>query len=270
MEDTPKKGDVIAVWFSCGAASAIAAKKTIELYGDICDIRIINNYVKEEHSDNLRFLKDVEAWLGIEIEIALNPKYPSCSIVDVWDDKKYIGGIAGAPCTSELKKRARQLWELENHSDWLVLGFTSEETKRSDNFKKRERSNLLPVLIDEGISKEDCFHILNEASIEPPEIYKLGYPNANCIGCCKATSPTYWNHVRKVHPEVFEERAEQSRRIGARLVRVKGERIFLDELDPKAMGNPMKTLADIDFDCGSFCEEIQPSRPNNEDQKWLF
>ena len=43
-----KKGDHITVWFSCGAASAVAAKKTIELYGDIATIRVVNNPVAEE------------------------------------------------------------------------------------------------------------------------------------------------------------------------------------------------------------------------------
>jgi hypothetical protein len=76
-------------------------------------------------------------------------------------------------------------------------------------------------------------------------------PNANCKGCIKATSPTYWNHVRKVYPDDFKERAEQSRAIGAKLVRVKGKRIFLDELDPNATGRPMK---DLNFECGIFCK----------------
>ena len=248
---TPEKGDEITVWFSCGAASAVAAKKTVEKYGEECKIRIVNNPIKEEDEDNQRFLKDVEKWLGVEIETATNPKYPSNSIVEVWNDKRYIGGIAGAPCTVELKKRARQLWEQNNKSDWLVLGFTYEEQGRAERFKKTERENLLPVLIDLVIRKADCFRILYEAGIEPPRTYEMGYPNANCIGCCKATSPTYWNHVRKVHPAIFEERAKQSREIGARLVRVENERIFLDELATDALGDSMKTL---DFECGIFCE----------------
>ena len=94
--------------------------------------------------------------------------------------------------------------------------------------------------------------ILQEAGIKLPEIYSLGYPNANCIGCVKATSPTYWNHVRKMHPDVFKQRAEQSKKYGVRLVRVKNERMFLDDLDPKATGRPMKTMQ---FECGIFCEE---------------
>ncbi len=247
-----KKGETIAVWFSCGAASAVAAKKTIEKYGNIATIRVVNNPVKEEHTDNMRFLRDVEHWLGVTVEFATNDKYPSCACTDVWEKRRFMSGPEGAPCTIELKKMARRQWEENNHADWHVLGFTLDEKKRSDNFIKGERSNLIPVLIDEGITKVQCFQIVKDAGIELPEIYKLGYPNANCIGCVKATSPTYWNHVRKMHPAVFDERAKQSRDIGARLVRVRGERIFLDELDPKAKGRPLKNM---DFECGIFCEE---------------
>lgn len=252
MECTVKDNDKIAVWFSCGAASAVAAKKTIEKYSDRCCIRIVNNPVKEEHEDNVRFLKDVEAWLDYPIEFALNENYKNASCIEVWDDRRFMSGPQGAPCTIELKKMARRQWEERNPVDWHVLGFTYDEKKRSDRFMLTERSNLIPVLIDEGLTKEDCFRILQQAGIELPEIYKLGYPNANCIGCVKATSPTYWNHVRKIHPEVFDERAKQSRDIGARLVRVKGERIFLDELHPDAIGRPMKGM---NFECGIFCEE---------------
>lgn len=247
-----KEGHMIAVWFSCGAASAVAAKKTFEKYGNIADIRIINNPVVEEDEDNRRFLLDVQKWIGIKIEFATNGKYPTCSAVDVWEKRKFMSGPQGAPCTLELKKKARQQWEKHNNADWHVLGFTADEKKRSDKFMITERNNLLPVLIEEGITKAMCFDIIKQAGIELPRIYKLGYPNANCIGCVKATSPTYWNHVRSKHPEVFSHRARQSRKVGAKLVQYKGQRIFLDELDPEAVGRPMKNMS---FECGIFCEE---------------
>ncbi len=244
---------MIAVWFSCGAASAVAAKKTIERYGHLHEIRVINSPVIEEDSDNQRFKMDVQAWLGVPVETATNSKWPKCSAVEVWDKGGFMSNIHGADCTRQLKKGARYQWEKENNPAWHVLGFTADEKNRFDRFVKSERENVLPVLIDAGITKAQCFDIVRKAGIELPRIYKLGYPNANCIGCVKATSPTYWNHVRKQHPEVFEARAKQSREIGARLVRVKNERIFLDELSPDAKGRAMKNL---DFECGIFCEEI--------------
>lgn len=242
--------ETIAVWFSCGAASAIAAMQTKIQYGHDCAIRILNNPVIEEDTDNRRFLKDVEDWIGIEIETVTNHKYPSCSAVDVWERRGYMSGVHGAPCTIELKKQARVQFEMDNDIDWHVLGFTAEEEKRFCNFQSKERINTLPVLIEAGLTKADCYRILLEAGIAPPISYEKGYPNANCKGCVKATSPTYWNHVRRVDPDVFEDRAIQSRRLGVRLVRYKGERIFLDELPERAKGRPMKNL---DFECGIFC-----------------
>jgi len=244
----------IAVWFSCGAASAVAAKLTLDIYGENNKVSVVNNPVAEEDEDNRRFLLDVQDWLGVEIQSAINPKYPDHKCVDVWDDRKFMSGPTGAPCTIELKKKARQEWEIDNKPDYTVLGFTSEEKKRADRFRITERDTLLTPLINCNFNKQSCFELLESVGIALPRVYLQGYPNANCIGCVKATSPTYWNHVRKQHPDVFDERSRQSREIGARLVRVNGERIFLDELDPKHKGRPMKSY---DFECGIFCEEMK-------------
>ena len=247
-----RNDDVIAVWFSCGAASAVAAKMTLDKYASIARVRILNNPVVEEDADNRRFLLDVQAWLGVEIETVAARRYPLQSARDVWEQRSFMSGPKGAPCTIELKKRARQDWEAENRADWHVLGFTADEKTRHDRFVLTERSNVLPVLIDQGVTKNDCYTILQDAGLTLPRVYHMGYPNANCIGCVKATSPTYWNHVRQQHPDVFQDRAEQSRRLGARLVRVDNRRVFLDELDPAAKGRSMKSM---DIDCGIFCEE---------------
>lgn len=244
--------ETIAVWFSCGAASAVAAKKTVEQYGNKFLIRVLNNPILEEDEDNGRFLKDVQEWIGIKVETVSSKKFPSNSAVDVWKKRQFMSGPLGAPCTLELKKYARQEWEKENHVDWHVLGFTADEKRRHDRFVLTERSNVLPVLIENKITKSDCYSILQAEGILLPRIYSMGYPNANCIGCVKATSPTYWSHVKKNHPDVFEQRAKQSREIGARLVRYKGKRMYLDELPKGAIGRPMKNM---DFECGIFCEE---------------
>jgi hypothetical protein len=277
----------IAVWFSCGAASAIAAKLTLQKYGKTHAVRVVNNPVVEEDADNRRFLRDVQRWLGVRIETAINPEYSFPSAEDVWDRRQFMSGNHGAPCTIELKKKARQIWEKDNLTDWHVLGFTVEEKDRFDRFKLTERDNVLPVLINAGLSKQDCVDLLVDAGIAPPRLYLDGYPNANCIGCVKATSPTYWNLVREKHPDVFARRAAQSREIGAKLARchpqylhwceqrdgewydtrtgeclhittasgqrkLESPRVFLDELPAEAVGRPLKTMQ---IDCGIFCEE---------------
>jgi hypothetical protein len=239
----------IAVWFSCGAASAVAAKKTIEIYGETHNVIIVNNPVINEHHDNERFLKDCELWFGQKVIKAINKKFPTCDINDVFEKRKYISGVYGAPCTKELKKEARYQFERTVDIDFHVLGFTADEKKRSERFIKFERNNLIPILIDLNITKGRCFEILLEAGIKLPEIYNLGFPNANCIGCVKSQSATYWNLVREKFPNIFTERAEQSKRLGARLIKLKGKRIFLDELKPTDKGGKLQN-----YECGIFCD----------------
>ena len=48
---------------------------------------------------------------------------------------------------------------------------------------------------------------------------------------------------------MFADRAEQSRRLGVKLVKLKGERIFLDELKPNDRGGKIKS-----WECGIFCD----------------
>ena len=244
---------MIAVWFSCGAASAAALKLTVEKYGADA-VRAVNQPIAEEHPDNRRFLRDVAEWVGVEIEEFTAPKWPDASCVTVWDKRKAMVFPHGAPCTVHLKKEARQAWEVLHNPEWHVLGFTVEEKDRHERFTQTERANVLPVLIDAAMTKADCGDLIRGARIDLPAIYDLGYPNANCLGCVKATSPTYWNLVRRTFPDVFAARAEQSRRLGVRLVRVDGERIFLDELHPAARGEPLWQMPA----CSLFCEEWTP------------
>lgn len=248
----PQPGDVIVVWFSNGAASAIAWQETLRRYGQSCDVRAVNNPIVEEDSDNLRFGAAVSEWLGRPIIECVNPEYPTASAVDIWNQRGAMVFPSGAPCTVHGKKEARQHYERTNRVDWHVLGFTAEEQGRYDRFVLTERSNVLPVLIEAGLTKQDCFDRLLAAGVAPPRVYAEGYPNANCIGCVKATSPTYWNLVRETRPQVFADRAEQSRRLGARLVRYNGKRIFLDELPADAKGRPLNSMK---IECGIFCEE---------------
>lgn len=94
------------------------------------------------------------------------------------------------------------------------------------------------------------FNVLRKLLIKLPIVYDLGLPNANCLGCVKATSPTYWNLIRKLFPDVFKFMAEFSREYGVMLVRVKGKRIFLDELKITDTGNKIKS-----WECGIFCDK---------------
>ena len=89
----------IVVWFSCGAASAIALYETLRCYGAANKVIAVSNPVIEEDVDNRRFLADVAAAFNVKIIPCYNPSYTHLSAEVIWEQRKYMSGIQGAPCT---------------------------------------------------------------------------------------------------------------------------------------------------------------------------
>ena len=197
-----------------------------------------------EHPDNARFKSDVERWIGQSIVTIRSDVYKD--IDDVFVRRRYMAGVAGAICTTQLKRAPREAFQ--RPTDLHVFGFTSDESKRANAFEDRNPTLAVDhLLIELGIDKQRCLDMLTEAGIALPAMYGLGFDHNNCIGCVKSASAGYWNRTRRLFPEVFARRAHQSRLIGARLVKVKGKRIFLDELPEDAYA------PDDDIECGPVC-----------------
>ena len=208
--------------FSCGAASAVATKLSAP------DV-IWYAATGSEDADNARFMADCAAWFGAPIKVLRNPKYADTWAV--WEARRYIAGIAGAPCTSELKV-GPQLAE-QRPGDVHIFGYTADgpDIRRAKALRENWPDLIVETpLIDRGINKAACLAMLETAGIAPPRTYALGFPNANCIPCCKAQSPAYWALVRRHYPEQFGRMAELSRRLGVTLTRLQGERAFIDEI----------------------------------------
>ncbi|WP_065421013.1 hypothetical protein [Oligella urethralis] len=211
----------IVCWFSCGAASAVATKLTINQFKDDenYEVVVVRNIVKEEHPDNDRFAKDCERWFGQEIINTINEKYDG-SIYKVFEKRRYIGSHRGAPCTLLLKKEVRERFQSPN--DIHVFGFTVDEEHRLERLQDNNNwLKTLDILISRKLTHADCLGILEKAGIELPVMYKLGYKNNNCIGFIKGGAG-YWNKIRKDFPEVFDHMAKLSRNINAKFLKVKG------------------------------------------------
>ena len=239
----------IIAWFSCGAASAVAAKETIRLFPSREVIPVCCDTRPSEHPDNYRFSAEVEQWLGRKILYIRNSDYEY--VDEVFERRRYMSGTNGARCTQELKKLPRLLFARSD--DEHVFGFTANEYKtRILPFEQRNPGlRLMHVLYWLGITKQDCYRVIQSAGIELPTMYKLGFNNNNCPGCVKASSPWYWSMVRKHFPEVFKRRCEQSRALGVRLVEIHHhERIFLDELPDREFKTPRKKE---NLSCGPEC-----------------
>lgn len=246
------------VWFSCGAASAVAAKMAVDKYGDNCEILYCDT-LAYEHTDNVRFMFDVCKWLNVEIKLLKSEKY--ADIFDVFEKTGWLIGVGGARCTTELKKNVRKQYQRDG--DIHIFGLTADEQARIDRFEDQNNDiDVEWILADNGITKNDCYRIVQEAGIELPAMYKLGYNNNNCIGCVKGQAG-YWNKIRVDFPEAFDRMAKLERKMDVAINKTyktvdgkkKRIRVFLDELDPKAGRNvPLP-----DIECGALC--VTPDEP---------
>lgn len=236
------------VWFSCGAASANAAKIAVQKYPD-CEVLYCDTFAYE-HPDNRRFFADVEKWIGKKIKILKSEKYTD--IYDVFEKTGWLIGPHGARCTTELKRNVRKKYQQKG--DIHIFGLTSDEQDRIDRFEKENHDIELEWVLDDlEITKDNCYSNLTLAGIELPVMYKLGYQNNNCIGCVKGASG-YWNKIRVDFPDYFLKMSKQEREMNVAINKSykgdgKRKRVFLDELDPNAGRDvPMPNI-----ECGVLC-----------------
>ncbi len=251
---TRTKNPRVISWFSCGAASAVATKLALKKFDNV---EICYQDTGSEHPDNVRFLADCEEWFGQKIIKLKSDKYEN--IWDVFERTRYLVGTDGARCTGELKRKVAEsfLWSDGKVGALEIMGFTFDkpELKRVKRFQEQNNErNLYPILVDKQLTKKDCLGMLNNAGIEIPTMYKLGYKNNNCLGCPKAGMGTF-NLLRKTHPEIFDRMARVERDLNVSCIRVevKGqkekEKLFLDELEP----NRGHILKEPDIECGIIC-----------------
>lgn len=234
----------IVCHFSCGAASAVATKLILSRF-DRSRVVILNAFIVEEHPDNRRFLADCERWLDHPITVIRDEKY-GASVDEVWTRRRYIKNHFGAPCSGLLKREVIEAVCLPD--DTHVFGFTADEADRAKRF---EATGALFPLIEANLTHADCLAMIERAGIELPMMYRLGFNNANCIGCCKG-GEGYWNKIREVFPERFAQVVQIQESIGAGAYlfrnRKTGERFGLKDLKPDA-GRHDEPLASCSFFC---------------------
>lgn len=249
----------LVCWFSCGATSAVATRLAL-LDADGADTHVVYCDTGSEHPDNLRFLKDVERWIAHPIEVIKSAEY--ADIWDVFKRTRWLVGVAGARCTTELKKLPRLAYQ--RPGDVQVFGFDSDEVARVARFRKENPDvDLRTPLIDRGLTKSDCLSMLERDGIEIPAMYRLGFSNANCVGCVKGGAG-YWNKIRRTFPDVFARMAAMERELDAAILKREGPdgervRVFLDELDPSA-GRDDEVLGECSLLCYTAEQEIEAAK----------
>lgn len=235
------------VRYSCGVPSAVAAKLAIAELG-ANNVEIVRSDTRSEHPDNERFMADCEAWFGKKVTVLASDDYQD--IWDVYRRERFISSHRGAPCRGILKMEP--FYGFYQPSDVLLFGYTSDrrDAERAVRLKAGSAELMRFPLIERGLTRSDCLAIIDRAGITIPVMYRLGFPNNNCLGCPKG-GMGYWNAIRVHFPDRFEEMCCIQDELGPGswfLVR-RGERISLRMLKPG--DGDMRT--EPGFECSIMC-----------------
>lgn len=223
----------IICWWSGGITSAVACKIALDLFKDKNECRVIMIDTGNEDEDTYRFKTDCEKWYGQPIEVisGIKPKadwynhwyiaigYDYSSIRDVWEKHASLNVATGAICSTQLKRRVREKWQEQNKYDFQVFGFEfdKKECNRALALHKNHPAakGIYPLLMM-AYNKDDCLRIVQEAGIEIPRMYRLGFRNNNCFktGCVQG-GIGYWQKMERDFPEKFEAMAEMEHKLTA-------------------------------------------------------
>jgi len=236
-----KTTNPVIAWWSGGITSAVACKLTVEKYSNV---RLCYIHINSHDTDTLRFKADCEKWYNKKIELHQSVKYKDHFAVI--RKKKFINSPYGAPCTSELKKKIREIITKEPFYN-QVWGYEFELSQINRAIRMSEQYEFISEypLIEHKLNKEQCSGIIQLAGIKQPEMYNKAYNNNNCIGCVKG-GKGYWNKIRKDYPETFKQMAELETEIGATCLKD----VSLKDLDPNIGIEPTEIMPN----CGLFCQ----------------
>lgn len=196
-------------WWSGGITSAVCCKICIDLFG-IDNVSFVFMDTKNEDEDTYRFKEDCEKWYGKEIETItrIGDKYNS--IEEIWYKYESLNVAHGAICSSELKRDLRIQYQKEYEFRFQAFGFDINESKRALSMAKNypDANPVFPLLFH-AYTKKDCIRIVEEAGIEVPNMYKLGFNNNNCFetGCVQG-GIGYWQKMQREFPDKFEKMAQ--------------------------------------------------------------
>ena len=196
-------------FFSGGIMSWALAKRVADKYStDGTRLRLLFTDTKIEHEDLYRFLHEAAENVGGELIIIADGRTPW----EVFKDERMLGNTRADPCSKILKRELSKKWVYDNYPDpdtvrlWIGMNWDEEHRlKRSMMYWAPYQVGSL-LLDSPWMIPKDYLRILQEKhGIEPPLLYKLGFPHNNCGGGCVKAGQAHFRHLLEVLPETYAE-----------------------------------------------------------------
>lgn len=209
--------------FSGGAASAYVAYLMVNMHGaENC--RLFFTDTLWEHKDNMRFMRDVSDYLGLQIIKRRDGRTPE----EVFKETRFLGNSRLAKCSSQLKVRQTVIYieelRAKGYEPILYFGIGPHEAHRKDSLIDfYSHQSLGPVearfpLIEGNYKDIDVKSIIeDEWKIKLPIMYELGFSHANCGGKCVRGGMGHYRHLYKVWPDKYMEQEKMEKEMRAEL-----------------------------------------------------
>jgi 3'-phosphoadenosine 5'-phosphosulfate sulfotransferase (PAPS reductase)/FAD synthetase len=191
------------VSYSGGAGSWCAAKRVADQYGTDNLVLLFADTLIED-ADLYRFLHESAANIGVPITRIADGRTPW----ELFKDKNFVANHLVDSCSHHLKRTLLDKWRKDNcdPADTIVyVGIDWTESHRIERIRAKEKVwNFQAPLCDAPyLNKCDIFAMLKDEGIEPPNLYKMGFPHNNCGGFCVKAGHAQFALLLKTMPDRF-------------------------------------------------------------------
>ncbi|MBI4446905.1 MAG: hypothetical protein HY645_13490 [Acidobacteria bacterium] len=180
------------------------------------DLLLLFADTQMEDEDLYRFLHEAAANIGGELVKIADGRDPW----QVFINCRFLGNSRVDPCSRILKRELLRRWLEQNckpESTTVYLGIDWTEIHRFERAKRywHPWKVAVPLCEKPYLSKPDMFQLLERAGIEPPRLYKMGFPHNNCGGFCVKAGQAQFRLLLEKMPERYhyhEAREQELRR----------------------------------------------------------
>mgnify|MGYP003128831367 FL=1 len=199
------------VMYSGGLGSWATAKIVIERYGtENTTLLFADTLIEDE--DLYRFLDEGAKYLGVEFTRIAEGRTPW----EVFHDTRFLGNSRVGNCSKILKREFIHKWIKKRYKPdecIMYLGIDATEEQRLIRAQKWWD----PYVVESPLTEPPFYDYatlkkwLEDAGIELPSLYKLGFAHNNCGGFCVRSGQGQFAHLLKVFPEryAYHEKKEE-------------------------------------------------------------
>lgn len=210
------------IMYSGGIGSWMTAKRVIDQYGPemvtllFADVKgnEDNPYLGEDE-DCYRFIRETAEKFGAEL-VWLNE---GRNIWQVFKDDRFLGNSRLANCSKFLKQKPCREWLDKNTTPGTCTVYVGIDWTESHRLPAIEKSYYpyiakAPLTEPPYVDKQQMLDACRGWGVEPPRMYREGWPHANCSAACVRGGQAQWRKLLEIRPDAyrFHEAKEQELR----------------------------------------------------------